>query len=313
MTIQNGVYRLKNLKSGTYLDNSEKNRETIHGWDSRPGSGNQEWEVRKQDDSYTIRNVSSRRYVHASSGSNGTRVKAEDTESRWEIRDASDNTYNIFLKGSQGVIDLDNGNDDKGTAINIWGRTDARQQRWKFEKVRDLGGDHSGERRDTPGGQQPLPQPGGGGGGGGSAGRYQGDVPAGRYWIRNAHSGTAMDLSGSNANDGAAIIGYQVTQGDNQQWELEPGVQGYRIRNNATGTYLSLRDGEQPADGVLPTGNRNSKTEWDVRGDQNGYTLKIPGTNFVLDLAQGSAQDGAKICVWTSSGANNQRWLLVRA
>ncbi|KAG8932059.1 hypothetical protein FRC01_000372 [Tulasnella sp. 417] len=317
MTIRDGVYRLKNLKSGTFFDNSEKNRETIHGWDYRQGSGNQEWEVRQQnDDSYIIRNVASRRYVHASGGRDGTRVKAEDTEreaSHWNIRDAGDNTYNIYLKGSNGVIDLDMGKDENGTSISIWGHTEARQQRWKFEKVRDLGGDHREDRRDQPGSQQPLPQPGGGGGGGGGAGRYQGAVPAGRYWVRNAHSGTAMDLSGSNPDDGAAIIGYQVTQGNNQQWDFEPGVQGYRLRNIATGTYLSVRPNDQLQDGVLPTGNKNIRTEWDVQGDSNGYYLQLPGTNLVVDLAQGSAQDGAKICLWTKSGANNQRWLLIRA
>ncbi|KAG8962863.1 hypothetical protein FRC00_008628 [Tulasnella sp. 408] len=352
MTIQSGVYRIKNLKSGTYLDNSEKNRGTIHGWDSRPGSGNQEWEVRQQNDYYILRNVSSHRYVHVDGQRDGTKVEAEDTEgeaSHWDIRDAGDNTYkfvlppflyiralhtnsygeSIYLKGSRGVIDLDMGKDENGTSINLWGHTEARQQRWKFEKVRyvdepapssssfhrpltlivcvdrDLGGDHRDDRRDVPGGQQPLPAPGGGGGGGGGAGRYQGAVPPGKYWVRNAHSGTAMDLSGSNPNDGAAIIGYQVTQGNNQQ--------GYRLRNVATGTYLSVRPNEQLQDGVLPTANNNIKTEWDVQGDSNGYYLQLPGTNLVVDLAQGSAQDGAKICLWTKSGANNQRWLLIRA
>ncbi|KAG8951196.1 hypothetical protein FRC04_006678 [Tulasnella sp. 424] len=125
MTIQTGVYRIRNLKtmngfanqfarqSGTYLDSREKNREVIHGWDSRPGSGNQEWEVRQQtDNSYTLRNVSSRRYAHASNGDDRTRAEAEDSESEathWEIHDAGDNTYNIDFEGNRGVIDLDDG------------------------------------------------------------------------------------------------------------------------------------------------------------------------------------------------------------
>ncbi|KAG8933384.1 hypothetical protein FRC01_009545 [Tulasnella sp. 417] len=296
MTLQNGVYRIKNLKSGTYFDNSEINREKIHGWDSRPGSGNQEWEVRQQGaDSYILRNVASRRYAHASEGRDGTKVKAEDTEkeaSHWTIRDAGDNSCNIYLKGTDGVIDLDKGRVENGTSINIRDRTEDQQQRWRFEKVRELGGDS----------QQPKPQPG-----------YRGACDPGRYWIRNAHSGTALDLSGSNSNDGAAIIGYQVTQGNNQQWDLESGVQGYRLRNIATGTYLSVRPDDKLQDGVLLTGNKNITTEWDVRGDQNGYTLILAGTNFALDLAEGSAKDGAKICLWTSHGKNNQKWLLARA
>ncbi|KAG8932060.1 hypothetical protein FRC01_000373 [Tulasnella sp. 417] len=310
MTIEDGVYRIKNQQSGTYFDNSELNREKIHGWDSRPGSGNQEWEVRQQDDgSYILRNAASRRYAHASDGRDGTKVKAEDTEreaSHWAIRDAGDNSYNIYLKETNGVINLDEGRVENGTSINIRNCTEDRQQKWKFDKVRELG----------EGRQQPLPQPGGrggGGGGGGDAGRYRGACDPGRYWIRNAHSGTALDLSGSNPNDGAAIIGYQVTQGNNQQWDLESGVQGYRVRNIATGTYLSVRLDDKLQDGVLLTGNKNNPSEWDVRGDQNGYTLILAGTNFALDLAQGSAQDGAKICIWTSHGKNNQKWLLVRA
>jgi len=46
MTIQTGTYRIKNAKSHTYLDASEKKPGVIHGWDNRPDSNNQKvWEI----------------------------------------------------------------------------------------------------------------------------------------------------------------------------------------------------------------------------------------------------------------------------
>ncbi|KAG8902621.1 hypothetical protein FRC00_008713 [Tulasnella sp. 408] len=174
------------------------------------------------------------------------------------LEDATELSYSIYSKGTNGVIDLDMGKDENGTSINIWGHTEARQQRWKFEKVRDLGGDHRDDRREVPGDQQPLPQLGGVGGGRGSARRYQGAVPPGKYWVRNAHSGTAMDLSGRNPMTVpplSAIRSLKVTTN--------------RLHNVATGTYLSVRPNEQLQDGVLPTGNSNIRTEWDVQGDPN--------------------------------------------
>jgi hypothetical protein len=50
----------------------------------------------------------------------------------------------------------------------------------------------------------------------GASGGYQGPLQPGGYYIRNVHTGTALDLSGAKPDNGTSIIGYQVTSGQNQ-------------------------------------------------------------------------------------------------
>jgi len=66
--------------------------------------------------------------------------------------------------------------------------------------------DYSTSRGDTNSGQPNQ-----------SRGNYNGAVPPGTYYIRNVHTGTALDLSGASAQDGTRVIGYQVTGGQNQK------------------------------------------------------------------------------------------------
>lgn len=311
MTIRDGVYRIKNVRSGTYFDNSASKRDVIHGWASRDND-NQKWEVNRRGDGYTIKNVASGRYASASSSDNGTDVKAREEPTEWHIEE-DDGAYVIKRHGSNAVIDLDKGDKDNGTCINVWAQTNAKQQRWEFESVGGGGGGGEGGygRRDedrgegasygSHAGQQPVAPPNRG---------YQGPVQPGRYVIKNLQTGTVIDLAAGRSDEGAPIVGWSQGGGDNQKWDFEYGQSGYRIRNAASGTYLGHQGDANEA--TLMCGHSQA-VEWDVKQSDQGYQFQRVGSNYVLDLARGSAENGAQVCLWSNNSAPNQKWSVDRA
>jgi len=284
MTIGPGTYRIKNALSGTYLDNSARDPSIIHGWANRPNSRDQEWIVEgNPGEGYTLKNVASGSYASASGPGDGTPVRATGEQTRWDFR-ADQGAYLIAFKGINTVIDLDMGRSENGTSISLWGSTGARQQVWEFEQVQ-------GSAQNSQ-----------------SAGLYRGGLPPGRYTIHNIHSGTALDLAAGSPADGTPIIGYQVGTGINQEWEFVQGQSGYLVKNVAAGSYASHRAEDAVAEGTLLAGNNSVRVEWDVRQADQGYQFAVPGTDLVLDLADGSAENGAKVCMWTNNNQNNQKW-----
>jgi hypothetical protein len=306
--IQPGIYRIKNAKSGTYLDASKKNQGKVHGWSSRPNNENQQWRVEESGGAFTFKNVELGTYLHVSGVHDGSNVKASNSPTRWNL-DQDGNSWLILAENSEHTVDLDMGRDDDGTSINLWRRSGAQQQKWKLERVGDLGGGGGGYHQ---AGQQQAYA--GNTNQSRSQGSYTSNVlPPGAYFIRNVHTGTALDLSGSSPQDGTRVIGYQVTSGPNQQWVLEPGNNGYRLRNSASGTYAGFQQHEQAQDGTLLSGNRNP-VEWTLTKADQGYQIHYAGNqNLVLDLASGDASDGAKVCLWSNKGGNNQKWNLTGA
>lgn len=290
-----GVYRIKNAESGTYLDASLKKPGVVHGWESRPENRNQQWDIRERGDKWTIKNVQTGDYIHPWKLQDSIDVKTRDdpTLVRFEGKDGA---IAIFFEDTDKCIDLDEGRRENGTGVNVWGFSGQRHQLWHLEPVGGghHGGGHQGGYQPGPSQQQPISD-------------YRGAVQPGTYFIRNVHTGTALDLAGGAANDGTRVIGYSAGSGNNQKWTLEPGLKGYRLKNAQSGTYCGYQRHESPTDGVLLTGNNNS-VEWDVRQADQGYQLFLAGTNYVLDLASGDASDGAKICLWTNKGGNNQKW-----
>jgi hypothetical protein len=292
MSLSSGVYRIKNAKSGTYLDASVKSPGKVHGWDSRPDNMNQQWRVEESGGTWTLQNAGSGQYLSASGSSDGTNVRTSDNPTRWNL-DRRGNGYVILAQGSNGTVDLDEGNDKNGTSVNIWNDSDGLEQRWEFEQV--SGGHGGGYVWRSDSGVQP-------------AGQYSGVLPLACYHVRNVHTGTALDLSGSSPADGTRVIGYQAGGDANQRWDLESGSQGYRIRNKAAGSYLGFQSHEQVQDGLLLTGNKNP-IEWVLKQADQGYQVHLASNeNLVLDLASGDASDGAKICLWSNNGQNNQKW-----
>ncbi|KAG8895936.1 hypothetical protein FRC01_012120 [Tulasnella sp. 417] len=303
--VQAGTYRLRNVKSGTYLDESNKDKDNIHGWESRPENNNQKWILEPAGEGFRIKNAEHGRYVSVSGPRDGADVKASSGDRDvWTFKDQG-RGYAIYLQGSGHVLDLDQGKEKNGTNVAVWGYTGAHQQLWSLEEVG--GGPRGGQPSAQPSGQQQDQYANYRGDG---QQQYQGAVPEGTYRVHNVLTGTALDLAGGKSDEGTPVIAWSVGSGANQTWTFESGSKGYRIKNGASGSYLGY-DGF--SEGSLLQG-RSQPVEWTVTQADNGYQLH-PAQNpgWVLDLAEGKREDGAKICLWSNKNGDNQKWKIDRA
>ncbi|KAG8897822.1 hypothetical protein FRC00_003772 [Tulasnella sp. 408] len=308
--VQAGTYRLRNVKSGTYLDESDKNQDTVHGWDSRPQNDNQKWILEPAgDESFRIKNLEHGRYVAVSGPKDGAPVKASSGDRDvWTFKNQG-RGYAIYLQGTGHVIDLDQGKDENGTRVSVWGYTGAHQQLWDLEQVEGGRGGSYGQQQQQqqPSGQQQDQWSNYRGDG---QQQYQGAIQPGTYRVHNVFTNTALDLAGGKSDDNTPVIAWSQGSGANQTWSFESGSRGYRIKNGASGSFLGY-DGF--SEGSLLAG-RSQPVEWTVTQADQGYQIH-PADNpgWVLDLAEGKKDDGAKICLWSNKNGDNQKWRLERA
>jgi len=300
MSIQPGIYRIKNRKSGTYFDASVKDRGEIHGWSNRPEEENQKWHVEQSGQGFTIKNAQFGDYASVSGYVDGTRVALSGTPTEWSIEEKDDNTHAICVVGTNQTCDLDMGKKEDGTQISIWGWHGAHQQTWFFERVGDLPAAAASNYQENvaqPAAPAPAPAP---------VQLYSGAVAAGSYCIENAFSGTAADLAGAGTGEGTPITGWQCNRGSNQTWDLVPAQNGYYFKNAASGTYLGLNG--EGAEGTMICGSLKP-VEWQVTQADQGYTVHLASNpNVVLDLAGGGSADGVKICLYNNHSGANQQW-----
>ncbi|KAF8994268.1 hypothetical protein BDZ89DRAFT_1150152 [Hymenopellis radicata] len=115
------------------------------------------------------------------------------------------------------------------------------------------------------------------------------------FVIRNAKSGTALDLKG----DGH-VIGYSHHGGENQQWEVEQHSDGkWTFRNKRGGKYLAVQGGEAGDNKVVI--GQDQPYEWYMNVDQHiaskGFRIYAHPC-FNLDLDNGSNENGTRVAVW---------------
>jgi len=286
MSIQPGVYRIKNVKSSTYFDSSVQDSGVIHGWDSRPENKNQRWFIQQSAQGYTIKNAESGAFASVPRLDNNTPVEASANATEWDIQDKGNSTYAIVVSGSPQAVDLDEGHSENGTRISIWYFTGAEQQLWRFEQEGGYGSGPVEAQTEMT---------------------YSGAVPPGVYCIENVNSGTAADLAGGGTNDGTPITGWEANRGKNQSWQLIPGRNGYKIKNVSSGTYLSFEGAG--AEGTIICGHSSNAVEWQISQADQGFQIHLASNpSVVLDLAGGGKADGVKICLYSNHNGPNQQW-----
>ncbi|KAF9530784.1 hypothetical protein CPB83DRAFT_892417 [Crepidotus variabilis] len=147
------------------------------------------------------------------------------------------------------------------------------------------------------------------------------------YIISNVKAGTVIDLS---AGDNRTVTGWAKNGGPNQKWVLNWTGNAWNIKNNYTGTYLSI-DGS-PADGTRLVA-APAPFAWHIWRDANNtntfrYSLSpvlllspeidvliescsifVPNTNENIDLyGQGISTSGNPITLWYNWTNTHQTW-----
>ncbi|KAF5319547.1 hypothetical protein D9619_008473 [Psilocybe cf. subviscida] len=136
-SIEEARYVLINAKSGTALDLSGEDNRSIIGY-PRHGEENQQWETIRTDAGWHIRNVAHDTYLAVDGvARDDARVIAREEPFIWHLWDDEENpaAIRICVPDTQHNIDLTNyGDSEPGTPVAIWGRWNAVNQTWFFER-----------------------------------------------------------------------------------------------------------------------------------------------------------------------------------
>jgi len=342
MTISPGTYRIRNAKSGTIFDLSREEGHDVHGWQQHD-QNNQHWYVQQAGGGFHIKNVEAGQFASVGGNHNGSKLRGSGNATTWDLRQDG-NEYFIFVQGTNYVADLDMGRNTNGTTIHLWEKTGAKQQKWCFEKINDNSGGGGGgggggyqpppQQQYQPPPQQQQQQP--------QQQQYQpppqqqqqqqpqqqqqqqppqqqqpvqvSPVPPGTYTLKNVKTGTVLDLSHGESNEGADIFGYDHNGGNNQKWLVQPTGQGQNItiRNVESNSYASF-PGQSFAQGVLVKGSTQPQEFTIAAADKGFYISPTQQPGYVLDLVHGSDKNGTKVCVWQNNQQDNQKWYFERA
>jgi ribosomal silencing factor RsfS len=139
------------------------------------------------------------------------------------------------------------------------------------------------------------------------------------YNLIARHSGKALDVSGASQQNGANVIQWDKTGGDNQKWQLVDtgqilGEGYYQIIARHSGKALDVSGASQQ--------NGANVVQWDKTGGDNQkwqlvdagggyYNLIVRHSGKALDVFGASQQNGANVGQWDKTGGDNQKWQLV--
>jgi len=132
-----GVYRIRNVHTGSYIDQSFGTKDLIHGWHHNDDKAtNQHWLVLQMADGlgWAIKNVNSHRWLQVDSCKNSTQLKSQPYLCLWDVNPDENGSYHIALAGRNEVIDLDAGNKTDGTLLCVFDYSPEKKwQKWIFE------------------------------------------------------------------------------------------------------------------------------------------------------------------------------------
>ncbi|KAG8709114.1 hypothetical protein FRC11_005895 [Ceratobasidium sp. 423] len=280
MTISPGVYRIKNAKTNTVVDQGGSANK-IHGVEQH-GGANQQWFVQLSGDGIVFRNVEYGQYAYITSIQNGGRVFPSNNLTTWNLSQDG-NEWIISLPETNYVVEIGGGDKANGAGINLWDNLGLKHQRWVFEKISD--GQPQQLKQPT---QQPVQQV--------QQLPVSFLVSPGIYFLRNVMSGTLVTLYGGSADEGAEISGYDDSGGNHQKWLLQPTGHGHNmtLRNVQTNTYLWFRS--QSFVPSFPVNSSYKSQEYVITAANNGFYIspaQRPG--YALSLLHGSSENGAEV------------------
>lgn len=131
--------------------------------------------------------------------------------------------------------------------------------------------------------------------------------------IISSHSGKALDVDGARQEDGVVLQQWTLYGGQNQQWFLRPAEEGFH-------EIIAVHCGKCLDDAGSRTNGGNLQ-QWTRHGGDSQKWRLIPQANGAfeiasklgdmrVDVAEFSLSNGGRIHLWSSTSAQNQRWMI---
>jgi len=120
------------------------------------------------------------------------------------------------------------------------------------------------------------------------------------FLIRGRQSGLVLDVQGGETEPGTPVLLWEETGAPNQMWFYDR-IDG-AIRCKQTGLCLDFDD-ENTLIVTEYSGEHQQLFEYD---EASGSVKNSKDANRVLDVAEGAADPGSRVCVWEPTGEDNQ-------
>ncbi|CAE6503566.1 unnamed protein product [Rhizoctonia solani] len=274
-----GVYRIKNVETGTYMTMTSTGTKTSIVC-SEAGERDKQslWRlVAVSGGKHKLRNLEHNLEAHT--GQDFYMI-GEPNGHSWLIRNENGDER-IIDSGNHNVI-LEGVKATKKVQLKL--DKSQKNQRWIFEPASD-------PDRDT---EPQLPP---------------GDYPVSPdiYILKNVKTGTVMDLDGAKEGENVRIFGFQANGGTNQKWNIQPGSKApsMTIRCLATDTYAAYPAFEQGA----TLRSSAQPHEYDITSADKGFYISpVQKSDYVLDLTGAGEADETEICLWVKHTGDHQKW-----
>lgn len=137
---------------------------------------------------------------------------------------------------------------------------------------------------------------------------------AGRYQIKNVHSGLALDTQNAGTAQGTLAVQATPGSGSTQNWTLVAAGSGlYKIQNAASGLMLGITN-ESTSDGgtALIWGDNGTPDHlWQFIAAGNGqYKIANYHSGLLLGVTNESTSPGAQVLQWDDNGTPDHLWTL---
>ena len=285
-----GTYEIINRNSSKVVDLDSSDRVTVIQYDSR-GTDNQRWQIRNADSGYVyLVNLMNGQALEASGSRERSAVRGgpfrQADSQRWRIESGRDGSA-VIASRNGGVLDVSDGSRENGARLQIFSPNNSGAQQFTFRHVGpNAGGWRSGSQPGEP------PQ-----GAFGSSETYE---------IVNRNSNKLVDLD---RNDGTSVIQWESTGADNQRWETQDAGSGYvYIVNRMNGHALEATGSRNHSPVRGAPLRRSESQQWRL---ESGMIVNRNGA--VLDVSEGSRDNGAKLQMFKRNDSPAQQFELRRA
>jgi glucose/arabinose dehydrogenase/PKD repeat protein len=157
------------------------------------------------------------------------------------------------------------------------------------------------------------------GGGGVGVGVPDPGGVAGRTWtVAAQHSGKLMDVSAASTADGAQVVQWAATGGNNQKWQaVDAGNGAVYLKAVHSNKCLDVTNGST-AQGAflqqLACNNGNQQKFLVAPAATAGvYTVRSVPSGLCVDVNGGATTDGARLLQWGCHSGTNQQWRFTQA
>ncbi|GIG90064.1 RICIN domain-containing protein [Plantactinospora endophytica] len=134
------------------------------------------------------------------------------------------------------------------------------------------------------------------------------------YVFVSRHSGKALDLYNFATNDGAPIVQWARSDGNQQQWQfVDAGSGYYKIRSRHSGKFLEMPNTSDGTQLIQNADNGTTRQHFGVADSDGGHVRLISRhSGKALDVWEWSTADGGIIAQFQDLGGYNQQWQMVR-